>query len=139
MLPPLEGGDVGTRDDTLMRHGAIHRHEARVREIATTNIIEYNARKRVERAHHNKTQSPLQAQEFQVGDLVDIWYEPQSKDDPRGWRGPGKISSINLEDANVIVRYQGHTLDRWKQEVRPHIAYLMDMVLFADAFLEHWF
>ena len=71
MLPPLEGGYIGARDDTLMRHGAMHRHEARVREIATTNIIEYNARKRVERAHNNKTQSPLQAQEFSVGDLVD--------------------------------------------------------------------
>ena len=112
MLPPIEGDYLGARDDTLMRHGAMHRHEARAREIAVTNIIEHNARKRIERADTNKTQSPLEAQEFQVGDLVDVWYEPQTKDDPRGWRGPVKIASINLAEANVTVRYQGHTLDR---------------------------
>ena len=138
MLPPLEGGYLHERDPSLIRPGAMHRHEARVREIACTNIIEHHAKRRVERAHHARTQNPIEAYEYTPGELVDAWFEPPNKDNPRGWRGPGKILSVNTEEGNVTIRYQGHTLDRRMQEVRPHIAFLIDLVHFASGFMHHW-
>ena len=71
MLPPIEGGYRNEMDEALNRPGARHRHEARVREIACTNIIEYNAKKRVERALAARTQHPIEAHEYQPGELVD--------------------------------------------------------------------
>ena len=64
-----------------------------------------------------------------VGDLVDIWYEPAHKE-AKGWRGPAKIASINFEtgENHINVRYQGRTLERRPQEVRVHIPYLVFLV-----------
>ena len=69
--------------------------------------------------------------EHQPGDLVDIWYDPPNKDTP-GWRGPAQISSVNEDEGNITVRFQGRTLDRRPQEVRVHVPYLvyLSIVLF---------
>ena len=39
--------------------------------------------------------------------------------------GADQGSSINAADGNISIRYQGRTLNRRNQEVRPHIPYLV--------------
>ena len=124
LLPPLEGGYLNEADGSLNRPGSEHRYTARVREVAAQNMIEYVAKQRIERANRGKTQAPLELQAYEPGQQVDVWYDPSTKD-TQGWRGPASVTSVNLDNSNVSVRYQSRTLDRRPQEVRPHIAYLI--------------
>ena len=103
---------------------------ARVREIAACNIIQATAISRLQRAHTHKTVSSLERFENQPGDLVDIWYEP-TRNDHGGGRGPAEIKTINEDEAHITVRFQGRSLDRRLQEVRPHVPYFI--YLFEDS------
>ena len=96
----------------------MHRHEARLREISLTNIIEHNA-KTGRACQCGQNTAPIEAYDHQLGQQVGVWLEPAHKDDPRGWRGPGNAATINAEEGNVSVRYRGRTLDRKMQELRP--------------------
>ena len=69
--------------------------------------------------------------------LCDVWFEKTNKDMP-GWRGPATVLSVNHEDGNVTVRFQGRTIDRKTTEVRTHVPFLVfESALFADRF-EHF-
>ena len=46
----------------------------------------------------------LERQENEIGDLGDIWYEPQHKEAPV-WRGPGKIVNTNDDGVRDVVTY----------------------------------
>eukprot|EP00973_Karenia_brevis_P022294 3067660-Karenia_brevis.AAC.1 len=70
---------------------------------------------RVQRAAKSKTRQATEIQELERGSLVDIWFEPTTKDQP-GWRGPAGVASVNAQEGNVSVRYQGRTLDRRRAE-----------------------
>ena len=113
------------------------RQAARVREVSATCLIEANARAIVERADRSKTRGCVELSDHKPGDRVDLWFEPKNKDQ-RGWRGPGAIASINAEDGNFSIRFQGRTLDRRNQEVRPHIDYLVFATLIMPAAFESW-
>ena len=71
----------------------------------------------------------MELAEYKVGDMVNIWFEPQ-KDQP-GWRGPAELLSINADDGNYSVRIQGRTLLPQAKEVRPHIPYFVDMMYYT--------
>ena len=118
LLPPLEGGyhgdlSVGGQNDL-----------ARARGIAAVAIIEAIAKARPQRGDYHKMIAAQERAELQAGDLVDIWYDPQNEDTP-GWRGLAQIASVNFGEGNLIVRFQGRTLDRRHQEVRVHVPYLV--------------
>ena len=102
-----------------------------VREVAAMNIVEATARQRMARADRHNTRPAIQRMQYKPRDLVDVWFEPSTKDQ-KGWRGPAEILSINADDGNVTVRIQGRTIDRQSSEVREHIPYLV----FASALLE---
>lgn len=127
LLPPLEGGYYEYPDQP--QQGPSHelftigqREVSRVREIAAASIIEAIAKHRLERADRHKTHPAMQLSEYEDGQLVHIWYEPNTKDSS-GWRGPAQIASVQADDGQVTVRFQGRTLDRRNQEVRVHIPY----------------
>ena len=80
----------------------------------------------MDRADRHNTRPAVERQEYKVGDLVDLWYEPLNKD-TSGWRGPGKVHSLQPNEGVVTVRYQGRSLDRRAQEVRPHIPYVLGL------------
>ena len=115
MLPPLEGGYIREEDhdgrvrriDATGMHdldAKYQRHLSRVREIAAATIIEVTALSRLQRADRHKTVAALERSGFQVGGLVDIWYEPTTKD-VSGWKGPAQIATINHDEGNVTVRF----------------------------------
>ena len=118
LLLPLEGGyledfDVRGQNDL-----------AGVREIAAVAIIEATVEARLRRGDYHKQIAAQERAEHQPADLVDIWYDPPSKDTP-GWRGPAQIASVNVGEGNVIVRFQGRTLDRRRRALRVHVLYLV--------------
>ena len=73
----------------------------------------------------------MQRADYLPGDLVDIRYDPPNKDTP-GWRGPAQIASVQADEGNVTVRFQGKTLDRRQQEVRVHVPYLVYLSTVLD-------
>ena len=136
MLPPLEGGHAGQCHD----HARVETNEhnrARVREIAAINIIEATAQQRLERVDRSNSRPAIELQEYKPHDLVDIWFEPQNKDQ-KGWRGPGEILSINADEGNYSVKIQGRTLSRRAQEVRPHIPYFIYMLYLHTSQMDYW-
>lgn len=145
ILPPLEGGDIKENNEQCAVHGGLHRRNAvhdlsaeglrdlaRAREIAAAQIIEATALSRLQMANIHKTVAAVERSEHAPNDLVDIWYEPSNKEFS-GWRGPAQVVTINDREGNMSVRFQGRTLHRKPQEVRPHVPYLV----YALGLFEH--
>lgn len=97
-------------------------------------MIEATAQQRLSRAANHNTRPALEQFKYKPGDMVDIWFEPATKDH-RGWRGPATVSSVSAEEGHVTVRMQGRTIDRMAAEVREHIAYL---VFASNIFDDHY-
>jgi len=138
ILPPLEGGYNGSLVDDQARPETGCRGTTRVREIAACNIIETVARARMERAHKHKTRKAVEILELQPGSVVDLWFDQTTKDVP-GWRGPAKVATINTEEGNITVRYQGRSIDRQNSEIREHIPYLVFFSGLHDTLIHHWY
>ena len=142
ILPPQEGGTTAQQNGGTAvecnRGFTDGKHQARVREIAAINIIEANAKSRLDRASNSNTRAALELTDFSVGDVVDIWFEPVHKD-MRGWRGPAEILSVHAAEGNVNVRMQGRTLSRRAQEVRPHIPYFPVMMALQSEQMDDWY
>ena len=67
---------------------------------------------------------PAERLELAVGDDVDFYRQPSSKDAP-GWSGPAKIADASRVTHNVVtVRWQGKLLECQLQNVRKHLVYL---------------
>jgi hypothetical protein len=137
ILPPLEGGYNGSLVDDQSRPESDCRGVSRTRELAACNIIESTARMRMERANKHKTRPAVETMEHAAGNLVDIWFDPTTKD-VSGWRGPAKIATVNTEEGNITVRYQGMSLDRQNSEVREHIPYLVFFSGLQQDRINHW-
>ena len=136
MLPPLEGGHPG-QVLAQSRVETNSKNEARVREVAAINIIEATAEARLERVDRYNTRGAMELQDLKPSDIVDIWFEPSTKD-MVGWRGPAEILSMNLAEGNYSVRYQGRTLIMMSQEVRPHIAFFTFLCLLHEEVFAQW-
>eukprot|EP00974_Lingulodinium_polyedra_P012837 1244303-Lingulodinium_polyedra.AAC.1 len=91
-LPSLPLSAVAADDSTGTRVGPT-RHVHRVRELALQSMIEGIARSRIKRALDARTPAPGEASELSVGDLVDFYRPPASKDAP-GWRGPATVTDV---------------------------------------------
>eukprot|EP00971_Amphidinium_carterae_P349761 6491208-Amphidinium_carterae.2 len=97
--------------------------ESRIREIAVLSIVEENSRQRLSRAMRHQTRPSGEELDYKVGDLVDIWFPPGTKEIP-GWKGPARLVSVQPSEGHLTVRWQGRTLDRRLAEARKHISYL---------------
>ena len=100
--------------------------------MAAVAIIEATAKMRLSRGDGRDQIANIERSEHVLGDLIDIWIDQPNKDPPR-LRGPAQISSVNTGENNVIVRFQGKTLDRRHQEIRAHVPYLA----FLSSMLDH--
>ena len=86
MLPGLTLSAAAC-DDTTGTLAGVARRVHRIREIALRSMVEGAARDRIERALRARTQSPGEAMELSVGDLVGHYRPSTSKAVP-GCRGP---------------------------------------------------
>ena len=100
-------------------------------------IIEAIARQRLQRGDMRNHIVAQERSEHQLGDLVDIWYDPPNKD-ILGLRGPAQVASVNFGEGKVTVRSQGRTLDRRHQEVRLHVLYLVYLLARINSRQQGW-
>jgi len=102
MLPSTTGGTLGEIDDTLVRGESGSRHHNRIREIATTKIVEVTAKDRINRASRHQTRLAMELSSIKPGMKVDIWFDPTNKD-VKGWRGPAEGATIQHTENVVTV------------------------------------
>ena len=99
-------------------------HMQRLREVALQGMIEASAKARIGRALNTRTTMPAERLELAVGDDVDFYRQPSSKDAP-GWSGPATVADASRVTHNVVtVRWQGKLLECQLQNVRKHLVYL---------------
>lgn len=86
MLPPFEGSCHGDLGGTKGQ-----RDIASVLDTADITIIEATAKQRSARGGTRNHLVAMGRSEHKPGNLVDIWYDPPTKDIPY-WRGPSANS-----------------------------------------------
>ena len=121
LLPP---------EDAVLSDGTpdvCSRHTYRLREIAVQAIAEGTARDRMRRALKTQTKPAAEEMEYKVGQHVDWFREPSSKD-ASGWRGPGVIADLTrLEHGRVGVRTSTDQVITVRlQDLRPSLTHMSE-------------
>ena len=98
--------DSGTRDSESLPYPGLLRHSHRLREIALQQMIEGTARARLGRALNTKTLPAGQIEGYKVGEEVDF-YRPPSTKDISGWMGPATVVDVSeLSRGHISIRFQ---------------------------------
>jgi hypothetical protein len=119
LLLEVEHVNQAAVQDDIGQLPGTSRHITRMREIAIQCIVSSTAKSRLQLAARTKTRVPVEAQQYTVGQQVEIWRAPSSKD-LVGWRGPCEITNLNnLEDGVIDIRWQGRTMAVRPQDCRP--------------------
>ena len=101
------------------------RNTQRLREMAIQAMVEGSAAARINHALRSKTQAPQQLADLKVGDLVEFYRRPNTKD-ACGWFGPAKVSSVlGKLDGHIDVKWQGRHLCCRHGDVRRYVAFTM--------------
>ncbi|CAE7222318.1 unnamed protein product [Symbiodinium sp. CCMP2592] len=111
MLPPLEIPDMAESEQV---GEAGDRQRSYIREAALQAMVQATSLARLNRAARTRT-SPDSTREFSVGDLVDVFRKPSSKD-ASGWSGPYRVTES--VPGQVQVQAAGHTRTYRSQDVR---------------------
>jgi hypothetical protein len=120
-----EGGEPGTS-----------RHAVRLREIAVEAMVASVAKNRLSRAANTKTRRAGELEGLEPGMMVEIYRTPANKD-LTGWRGPAVVvSTHNITDGWIDVRWQGRVMSARIPEVRKCTTLLAYFLGAADRPLE---
>ena len=120
LLPDLQA-HIGNPDTD--RPDAV-RGSHRLREIAVQQMVEGTARARVGRALGTKTINPAQMDGYQLGDQVEFFRKPGSKD-ASGWCGPATICDLTqLSRGTVAVRHHAQVVHVRLADLRRWIGFL---------------
>eukprot|EP00439_Symbiodinium_sp_Y106_P057262 s2270_g8.t1 len=117
-------------DDCIMSDGVpdiSSRHTYRLREIAVQAIAEGTAKERMRRALNTQTRPAGEELEYKIGQQVDWFREPPSRD-VSGWRGPGTIVDLSrIEHGRVGVRTSTDQVITCRlQDIRHSLAFLTE-------------
>ncbi|CAJ1381673.1 unnamed protein product [Effrenium voratum] len=83
------------------------RDAARIRQIAVSSMIQATAQQKLLIANRAKVRRSAELLELEIGDLVEIFRRPTTKD-ASGWVGPATVSDLSsLREGIVYVRWQG--------------------------------
>ena len=125
-VPPLLPDAIAITDDTDASVVAQHSH--RLREIAIQAIVEASAQDRLKRASHTITKPAGEEFELKLGEEVEYYRPPLSRD-ASGWRGPAVICDLTrLEHGRVGIRTRSdHVLTCRLQDIRRCLTYLAEM------------
>ena len=117
MLPPIS--DTATIDE---------RQEARIREIALQSMISATSAARIQRAITTVTQ---RSEQFQPGDMVELYRKPSSKDNP-GWSGPYPLVECKTFDGVAVLKVNGVDRPYRIQDIR-HALLVIELLGIASA------
>ena len=113
----------------LAGHGG--RDAQRVREIAVQQMVEGTARAKVQRAMRTATRPTAEDKDFKVGDSVEFYRPPSSKDTP-GWNGPARVTDTTDQSrGNIGIKWQGRLMICRIQDLRHELA-MWCMIAHAD-------
>ncbi len=98
LLPTLELGDELSTDASWQVD--------RLREISVQQMVEGTACLRASRALRTRTLPAGEREDYKLGEQVDFYRPPSSKD-VSGWTGPAKIIDVsNLARGTVTIRHR---------------------------------
>ena len=104
----------------------------RIREIAIQRIVEGTAVGKMNTAMNTRTLPAGEHMSLQVGDEVD-YYRPPSTKDVSGWRGPAKVTGIDdIHHGIIKVKDKGAIMSCKCGDVRPHLQYWVFLTKFSD-------
>ncbi|CAJ1446370.1 unnamed protein product [Effrenium voratum] len=111
----------------VMAHDAAaplaERDAARIRQIAVSSMIQATAQQKLLIANRAKVRRSAELLELEIGDLVEIFRRPTTKD-ASGWVGPATVSDLSsLREGIVYVRWQGRQLLVRTQDVRRALVF----------------
>ena len=119
--------DINCPDSELEHNvpaGGLIRHTNRLREIAVQSIVDGTAKARLGRALKTKTLPTGEREGYQVGEDVDIYRAPGTKD-VSGWHGPAKVVDLNNVSRGIISVRSNNVVKECKVgDVRRHLAFL---------------
>ena len=97
----------------------------RLRLLAEDAILQSVVEDRIARAHNTKIQQhrPEDRAKLVDGAKVDLWREPDAKDDP-GWRGPAELIKAYPDGAKAVVNWRGHIMLVPLRHLRPHVGFV---------------
>ena len=118
MLPSIQ--DIRTPEVTDSGMSTLE-HTHRLREIAIQEMVEASAKARLGRAMNTKSTPAAQKMGLKVGDEVDFYRPPVSKDLP-GWQGPATVADLSRIDRGVItIRWNSKVMEVQTQRIRRHL------------------
>ena len=125
-VPPLLPDALSITDDTEAHATAQHTH--RLRKIAVQCIAEASAQDRLKRASHTTTKPAAEEFEYKLGEQVEYFRPPLSKD-ATGWRGPATVCDLScLEHGRIGIRTRSDNVLTCRiQDVRRCLAFMADM------------
>ena len=101
------------------------RHVNRLREISVQAMVEGSARARLGRAMNIRTTMPAQRLNLQVGEEVDFFKQPSTKD-TLGWNGPAEVVDVSKATRGVVtVRWNSRPLEVQLANIRRHLHFLV--------------
>ena len=97
----------------------------RLRMAAKDAINQSIVEDRIAKAHNTRVQQPRpeDAARLTEGAKIDLWREPDSKDDP-GWRGPADLVKNYAPDNKAIVVWRGYPMLVPLRHIRPHVGFV---------------
>ena len=98
--------------------GITDRDAARIRQLAVNSMLQATADQKTRLADRSKTRRAGELLELRIGDLVDFYRKPMTKD-ITGWHGPAEVVSLSsLQDGLLYIKWQGRVLAARIQDVR---------------------
>ena len=95
----------------------------RLRELAISSMVEATARERARRAELSNTRPAAELEEYNIGDVVEVYRRGVSKDEAC-WHGPCQITDTSSMSSGVLsVKFQGRVLLCRLQDVRRALVY----------------
>lgn len=123
ILPDINCPDAENEQD-VPRPGQM-RHTHRVREIAVNAMVDGTATARLGRVMNTRTLPAGQREGYEVGEEVDI-YKPPGTKDVSGWHGPAQIVDItNISRGILSVKSNNIIKDAKLGDVRRHLQFLV--------------
>ena len=133
-MPDLEMATDAVCDDESGGIEGFSRHRHRVRELAVGTMVEATAKARMDRAANSKTRRPVEAEQYEIGDKVEVFRDPKGKELP-GWRGDGEVLKMETDGA-IIVKWMGGSPTCRPQDVRRALLYPCFLALLGHANLD---
>ena len=94
-----------------------------LREVSVAAMVEGSAKARLNRALNTRSTVSAANLDLKVGDEVDFYREPTTKD-VSGWYGPGKVSDTSMLNRGMVtVRHLRNFYEVALNHIRKHLTY----------------